>query len=97
MRRSRVPGFLTVGLSAFSSADPVRPATTTTTSASVPLRGRARFACFIFMSRLHPRLPFLDVGLPGAVDAALDRLVGRALLGIARQQPVHLLPASCGP
>src|SRR5262245_17791262 len=96
MRRSMVPSLLMVSLLAFSSADPVRPATTTTTSASVPPRGRARFACFIIMSRLHPRLPFLDVGLPGAVDAALDRLVGGALLGIACQQPVHLLPASCG-
>src|SRR5262249_18504977 len=41
-------------------------------------------------------LPFLDLCIPTALDAALDRLVGWALLGIACQQPVHLLPASCG-
>src|SRR5262245_41406429 len=95
MRRSRVPSLLMVGLLAFSCANPVSPATTTTTSARVLPSGRARFTCFIIVSLL-PCLPLLDVGLPGTVDAAFDRLVGRALLGIARQHPIHLLPASCG-
>jgi hypothetical protein len=42
-------------------------------------------------SGLSPRrLPFLDLGVPAAVDAALDRLVGRALLGVDLQQPAGL-------
>src|SRR5262245_55169856 len=84
-----------VGLLAFSPADSVSPTTIGTTRANVPPSSGARFTCFIIVLPL-PQLPFLDVSLPGTLDAALNRLVGRALLRVTRQQPVNFLSASCG-
>src|SRR5262245_26418872 len=36
--------------------------------------------------------PLHDLRIPAALDAVLDRLVRRALLGVARHHPVNLLP-----
>src|SRR5262249_9547493 len=35
---------------------------------------------------------FLDLRIPRTLDATLDRLISRALLGVARQHPVDFVP-----
>jgi hypothetical protein len=36
--------------------------------------------------------PFHHLGVPGTLNAALDRLVRWAFFGLARKCPVHLIP-----